>query len=278
MSTTSTGGSGAPSTRCGQAQPRAARATDSGRGVALPATQHGARVARRALGRDVAGVVARVALVLVGGVVLLVDDDEPEVGQRREDGRARPDADARLARAQARPLVVALAGRQRRVQDGDGVAEARRRSARRSAASARSPARARSPRARAASVARGGAQVDLGLARAGHAVQQQPLARRRRRDRRRAPRPGRPVSGGARRARAPTATCGRRAADDARLRCATSPRASSRRRAARSGPAKRGSVASSARWRSSGARSSSGGAARARPQRRAGARALAAGA
>jgi hypothetical protein len=34
--------------------------------------------------------------------VLLVDHDEAEVGDRREDGRARPDGDPRLARAQRR--------------------------------------------------------------------------------------------------------------------------------------------------------------------------------
>ncbi len=58
--------------------------------------QHRA-AARGALGGDVARVVARVALVLVGGVVLLVDDDQPEIVDRREHGRARPDAHARLA-------------------------------------------------------------------------------------------------------------------------------------------------------------------------------------
>ena len=73
---------------------------------------------------DVARVVARVALVLVGGVVLLVEDDEAEPLDRREDGRARADADARRAAAQARPLVVALAGGELGVQDRDGVAEA----------------------------------------------------------------------------------------------------------------------------------------------------------
>ena len=60
---------------------------------------------------DRAGVVARVALVLVGALVLLVDDDQAEVAQRREHGRARTDAHARLAAAQALPFVVALAER-----------------------------------------------------------------------------------------------------------------------------------------------------------------------
>ena len=56
--------------------------------------------------------------------MLLVDDDEPEVADGREDRRARADAHARLARPQPRPLVVALPGRELGVQDGDGVAEA----------------------------------------------------------------------------------------------------------------------------------------------------------
>ena len=70
--------------------------TLSGRGVALPTSEHGVVVGRAASG-DAPGVVARVALVLVGGVVLLVDHDEPDVGDRREDRRARADADLRLA-------------------------------------------------------------------------------------------------------------------------------------------------------------------------------------
>ena len=57
--------------------------------------------------------------------MLLVDDDQPEVGDRREDRRARADADPRLAAAQPVPLVAALARAQPRVQHRDPVAEAR---------------------------------------------------------------------------------------------------------------------------------------------------------
>ena len=70
--------------------------------------QHGAAVLDAAAG-DRAGVVAGVALLLVGGVVLLVDHDQAEVANRREDGGPGADADAGLAAAQAPPLVVALA-------------------------------------------------------------------------------------------------------------------------------------------------------------------------
>jgi hypothetical protein len=57
--------------------------------------------------------------------VLLVDHDQPEVGDRREDRRARADRDARLAAAQPPPLVVSLALAERGVQQRDGVAETR---------------------------------------------------------------------------------------------------------------------------------------------------------
>ena len=46
---------------------------------------------RGPLRRDRAGVVARVGLLLVGGVVLLVDADQAEARHRREDGRACSD-------------------------------------------------------------------------------------------------------------------------------------------------------------------------------------------
>ncbi len=56
--------------------------------------------------------------------MLLVDHDQAEVADRREDRRAGPDADPRLARAQTHPLVEARARRQSRVKHGDLLAEA----------------------------------------------------------------------------------------------------------------------------------------------------------
>ena len=123
MSSTRTGGSGRASTRLGSVRCGSARQV-SGRGVAEPASSARAGAAG-ALGGDEPGVVARVALVLVGRVVLLVDHDQPEVGDRREHGRARADGDPRLAGAQPPPLVVALALAERRVQQRHRVAEAR---------------------------------------------------------------------------------------------------------------------------------------------------------
>ena len=144
--TISTGGIPRPSTRSGIDRRRSRRQL-SGRGVAVPGEQHGAGLPGAALG-DVAGVVARVALLLVGRVVLLVDHDQSEVGDRREHRRARPDAHARLPPAQPQPLVAALG----RCRASSAAPRPRRRSAarsaRRSAASARSPARARSPTGR----------------------------------------------------------------------------------------------------------------------------------
>ena len=141
-----------------------------------------------ALGGDRAGVVARVALVLEGRVVLLVDDDQPEVGDRREDGGARADGDPRLAGAQAPPLVVALALAERGVQQRDGVAEARLEAP--DGLRRERDLRHEHDHALAALQRRGGgAQVDLGLARAGHAVQQMRSAALDRGD---APPPGRP--------------------------------------------------------------------------------------
>ena len=74
--------------------------------------------------RHVAPVVAGALVLLVGAVVLLVHDHEAEAGNGREDRGARAHHDARLALANAPPLVVALAGRELAVEDGDGRPEA----------------------------------------------------------------------------------------------------------------------------------------------------------
>ena len=79
---------------------------------------------RSALGSHRTGVVARIRLLLERGVVLLVDDDEPELAHGREDGGTSPDDDARLAARNPLALVAPLGITERRVQDGDAVAEA----------------------------------------------------------------------------------------------------------------------------------------------------------
>ncbi len=101
--------------------------------------------------------------------MLLVDDDQPEVVERREHRRARPDAHARLAAAHAPPLVVALARREPRVHDRHRVAEALDEAAGRLRRE-RDLGHEHDRRAAALERGRHRAQVDLGLAAAGDAV------------------------------------------------------------------------------------------------------------
>jgi hypothetical protein len=68
---------------------------------------------------DVAAVVAGDLVLLVGVLVLLIDEDQPEVRQRGEDGGARADDDAGDALADAVPFVEAFALGEVRVEDGD---------------------------------------------------------------------------------------------------------------------------------------------------------------
>jgi hypothetical protein len=107
--------------------------------------------------------------------VLLVDDDQAEVGEGREDRRARAHAHAGLAAAHPPPLVVALARGEAGVHDGDGVAEALHEAAGRLRRERDlwneddrrvAPFKGRGDRA----------QVDLGLAAAGDAVQEERAA------------------------------------------------------------------------------------------------------
>src|SRR5262249_22988894 len=74
---------------------------------------------------DVASVIPRRFFLLVRRVVFLIDNDEPDVLERREHGRARADHDADLAAPDAMPLVVPLTRRKPAVLDRHGVAESR---------------------------------------------------------------------------------------------------------------------------------------------------------
>ena len=90
----------------------------------VPALERGRRGAEddctaeefRAHHGDVATVVARCLLLLIAAVVLLVDENQAEVGHGCEDGRARADNDARLTATDAVPLLGAFVGRELRVQ------------------------------------------------------------------------------------------------------------------------------------------------------------------
>ena len=73
----------------------------------------------------VAGVVAGRLLLLVALVVLLVHQNQAELGHGREDGRAGADDDGRIATPDAPPLLAALFRGQRGVQQRDFVAKGR---------------------------------------------------------------------------------------------------------------------------------------------------------
>jgi hypothetical protein len=75
------------------------------------------------LGGYRAGVITRVGLVLVRRILLLVDADETEVGDRREDGRAGADHHARVAGGDAFAFISTLGVRQARMEHCHAVAE-----------------------------------------------------------------------------------------------------------------------------------------------------------
>ena len=87
-------------------------------------TQHARRAEERsAHDRDVAAVVHRGLALLEGRLVLLVDHDEPEVRQGREDRGARAHDHAGLAEGHRHPRVEPLAGGKVAVPDHDLGAE-----------------------------------------------------------------------------------------------------------------------------------------------------------
>ena len=130
---------------------------------------------RRPLGGDRARVVARVGLLLVRGVVLLVDDDQPDAAHRREHGRPRADDDPRLAPRDPVALVAPLRRTERRVHDRDAVAEPATKSSHR----LRREGDLRHEHDRpepALERCRAGLEVDLRLAAAGRPLQEHMLA------------------------------------------------------------------------------------------------------
>ena len=107
--------------------------------------------------------------------MLLVDADQAEVRHRREDGRAGADDDRRLAGDDPLALVAPLGVGQARVQHGDAVAEARLEAAER----LRRQRDLRHEHDRAAAArerGRAGLEVDLRLAAAGRAGEEQVAA------------------------------------------------------------------------------------------------------
>jgi hypothetical protein len=128
--------------------------------------------------RHVASVVAWDLFLLVGTVVLFVDDDESNPLQGREHRGSRADHDVHVAAADAVPLIVALAVGEAAVLDSDAVAEgvAEERGDRRRQRDFR-----HEHQHAAAGVAsrRREAEVDFGFAAAGDAVQKGDVERAR---------------------------------------------------------------------------------------------------
>ena len=121
--------------------------------------------------RHVAGVVAHAVLLLVGGVVLLIDDNQAEIGVGQEQRRARADHDGNFAIGDRAPGARAPARRQFRMPfrradaeaGGESVEELRRQRDFR-----------HQDQALPAAADRIGhrLEIDLGLARAGDAVEE----------------------------------------------------------------------------------------------------------
>ncbi len=121
--------------------------------------------------REIAGVVADAVLLLVAAVVFLIDHDQPGLGQRREHRGSGADDHPRLAAPGGGPdagaLGIAQAGMQRMHGHAEPLAEPRQRLRR------EADLRHQHQRLAAAGEAVGdGVEVHLGLAAAGHAVEQ----------------------------------------------------------------------------------------------------------
>ena len=94
----------------------------------------------RAHHRHVAGVIMRAVVLLVGLVVLFIDDDQAEIGIGQKQRRARADHDRRLAGRDRGPIARARARRQFGMPFQRTHAETLARSDRGTGRSARSPA------------------------------------------------------------------------------------------------------------------------------------------
>src|SRR5581483_10986220 len=72
---------------------------------------------------DVPRMVADPVFLLVGGVLLLIDDDHPDLFKRSKNSRPDADRQQRLPLLDPAPFVVALSRREPAVKEGDGIAE-----------------------------------------------------------------------------------------------------------------------------------------------------------
>ena len=126
----------------------------------------------RAHHRHIAAVVPRRVLLLVAAVVLLVDDDQAEVLHRREYAGAGTDHHVSLPAADPAPLLRSLGVMKRRMEDRDMIAEAVIELARHRGSQRDLRNQQQRIAIRAQSVASIDAQIDFGLAGAGHSLQQ----------------------------------------------------------------------------------------------------------
>ena len=232
MSTISTGGSVAPSTRARQPQRGAARGSSRAAAWRCPRRaprRSGARAAATTAARRSAGR-PRACRSVSCSSSTITRPRSASGAKTAERGPTQTRASPLRSRAHSswRSPAPSLECRTATVSP-KRVDEARRRSAASAPISGTSTI-ALCPRS---SASRDGAQVDLGLARAGDAVQQQPLAGRRAARIAASAASWSAVSGGGSARRAPTAACiGARRTTRGAIR--TRPRASSRRSAARS--------------------------------------------
>ena len=151
-----------------------ARRRAASRAPAWPSRAPAGSSPRGLAGGQAARVVAESLLVLVGGVVLLVDHDHAELLERGEERGARAHRDRRVAAAQALPLGEALGGPESAVQHRQSVAEARAQAAEDLVGQGDLGNQHQGLPPDAKGVGHR-AQVDLGLAASGHAVEQEGL-------------------------------------------------------------------------------------------------------
>ena len=153
-----------PAQRVGALRARRGGAGDQHRGVrGRAALRHGT------------GVVARIALMLVGAFMLLINDDHPDVPQRSEDRRARANAHARLPALERKPFVASRSVTHPRVQHRDDLAEPRLEAGQRLRRE-RDLRHEDDRRATGLQSCLDGPEIHLGLARAGDPVQQKRAA------------------------------------------------------------------------------------------------------
>ena len=133
--------------------------------------ERGAGLSRHLLGHG-AGVISGSSILLVSSVMLLVKDDQADVRRWGKEGRARPDHDWAVTSRDLLPGGVTLGVGHAGVEDGHPVPEASS-EARRHLGRKRNLRRQDQRRPTAAQAPGGCPQVDLGLAAAGDAIEQE---------------------------------------------------------------------------------------------------------